>query len=214
VLVRRQISEYIYIFSHLLTGDKVLSDMDGFDDDDDDEAFMESGDIDDTPDTSGEDDDGIAMEPPLTTSSSQSGGSCGDTGCDPYVVLTPDQIADEMNNMIKEVSSIVHVEPTICRILLHHFKWNKESLLERCAIGLLIVEYILYRFYDANDTEKFFREAHTVSPYVRQQSSEAARSSTIARSPRVVRCGNVSSKEICAICLVSSVSCCFRTFSN
>lgn len=185
--------------------------MDGFDDadDDDDEAFMESADTDDTPDESGTDDDGIAMEPPLMTSS-QSGAS-NDVSADPYTVLTPDQIADEMNNMIKEVSSIVHVEPTICRILLHHFKWNKESLLERYVHLCINIIHSLNRFYDANDTEKFFREAHTVSPYVRQQSDNSqqssAASSSTARSPRVVRCPTSSNdtNNLCAICLISSV---------
>uniref|UniRef100_A0A914VPU0 RBR-type E3 ubiquitin transferase n=1 Tax=Plectus sambesii TaxID=2011161 RepID=A0A914VPU0_9BILA len=141
---------------------------------DDDEAFMESGEEDETPNHSGDEDDGIAMEPAPTMNSD------GKEDDFEYTVLTPDEIVQEMCTMIKDVAAVVQIQPTTCRILLHHYKWNKESLLER--------------FYDAADPEKFFREAHVVSPFVRQ-----AKPREHLSGPRVVHC---PTEETCLICFL------------
>jgi len=68
----------------------------------------------------------------------------------PYEVLTTEQIVQHMVDSIKEVNSVVEIPATTTRILLNHFKWDREKLMER--------------FYDG-DQEKLFSEAHVVSPY-------------------------------------------------
>lgn len=45
---------------------------------------------------------------------------------------------------------LLQIPVTTTRILLNHFKWDKEKLMER--------------FYDG-DQEKLFSEAHVVSPF-------------------------------------------------
>lgn len=64
------------------------------------------------------------------------------------IVLTAENLETEMNDAIKEVSSILNVSSGTCRILLHKFKWNKESLLER--------------FYEHPDTNAFLLNAHVI----------------------------------------------------
>jgi hypothetical protein len=67
-----------------------------------------------------------------------------------YEVLTPDKIVQHMIECIKEVNQVIQLPPTTTRILLHHFRWDKEKLMER--------------FYDG-DQESLFKEAHIVSPF-------------------------------------------------
>lgn len=67
-----------------------------------------------------------------------------------YEVLTADQIVQHMVDCIKEVNTVVQIPATITRILLNHFKWDKEKLME-C-------------YYDG-DQEKLFSEAHVVNPF-------------------------------------------------
>jgi hypothetical protein len=67
-----------------------------------------------------------------------------------YEVLTPDKIVQHMIECIKEVNQILELSSTTARILLHHFKWDKEKLMER--------------FYDS-DQERLFKEAHIISPF-------------------------------------------------
>ncbi|XP_064102136.1 E3 ubiquitin-protein ligase arih1-like [Macrobrachium nipponense] len=86
----------------------------------------------------------------------ESGGSCvgagkyRDTEDYPYEVLSTEDITAHMIECIKEVNSVVNIPITTTRILLNHFKWDKEKLMER--------------FYDG-DQEKLFLEAHVISPY-------------------------------------------------
>ena len=67
-----------------------------------------------------------------------------------YEVLIPDKIVQHMVECIKEVNQVIQLPPTTTRILLHHFRWDKEKLMER--------------FYDG-DQERLFQEAHIVSPF-------------------------------------------------
>ena len=67
-----------------------------------------------------------------------------------YEVLTPDKIVNHMIDCIKEVNQVLELPPTTTRILLHHFRWDKEKLMER--------------FYDG-DQDRLFKEAHIVSPF-------------------------------------------------
>lgn len=67
-----------------------------------------------------------------------------------YEVLTPDKIVQHMIECIKNVNQVLELTPTTTRILLHHFRWDKEKLMER--------------FYDG-DQDRLFKEAHVVSPF-------------------------------------------------
>lgn len=67
-----------------------------------------------------------------------------------YEILPPDKIVQYMTECIKDVNSILELNPTVTRALLHHFRWDKEKLMER--------------FYDG-DQDRLFREAHVVNPF-------------------------------------------------
>lgn len=83
-----------------------------------------------------------------------------------YEVLTPDMIVHHMVECIKEVNQVVQLPATTTRILLHHFRWDKEKLMER--------------FYDG-DQERLFKEAHIVSPF-KSQAGQARRSLSSQKS--------------------------------
>ena len=67
-----------------------------------------------------------------------------------YEILAPDKIVQYMTECIKDVNTILELNPTVTRALLHHFRWDKEKLMER--------------FYDG-DQDRLFREAHVVNPF-------------------------------------------------
>ncbi|MFH4984506.1 hypothetical protein AB6A40_011215 [Gnathostoma spinigerum] len=48
-----------------------------------------------------------------------------------YKILDSKEVLNEMNIIMEDVSSVVRLPKTICRLLLHHYKWNKDTLLER-----------------------------------------------------------------------------------
>lgn len=48
-----------------------------------------------------------------------------------FQVLPTEQILQHMVDTIKEVNTIVLLPPTVTRILLNHFRWDKEKLYER-----------------------------------------------------------------------------------
>lgn len=81
-----------------------------------------------------------------------------------YECITPDGVVELMNRTVGEVRDVIHMEPTILRILLAHFKWDMERLLER------------YYEYDGNQ-QKFFDEVHVVNPFtvkkMKSQGSDA-----------------------------------------
>uniref|UniRef100_A0A1I7Y736 RBR-type E3 ubiquitin transferase n=1 Tax=Steinernema glaseri TaxID=37863 RepID=A0A1I7Y736_9BILA len=88
------------------------------------------------------DDDGIVMQ---AVSGSEDGGGRGDSDRD-FQILAQEQLIPEMEQIISDVNTIVGLPPTICRILLHRFKWNRESLLER--------------YYENTDNQqKFYKDA-------------------------------------------------------
>ena len=47
-----------------------------------------------------------------------------------FEVLTTEQILQHMNRSIEEVNTVVQLPATVTRILLNHFKWDKEKLYE------------------------------------------------------------------------------------
>ncbi|EGT39540.1 hypothetical protein CAEBREN_23911 [Caenorhabditis brenneri] len=63
-------------------------------------------------------------------------------------VLNHDQLEAEMKKTIADVQAVLQVKSGTCRILLHKYKWNKESLLER--------------FYEHPDTNAFLIDAQVI----------------------------------------------------
>lgn len=68
----------------------------------------------------------------------------------PFEVLTTEEIVQHMVDCIKDVNTVVEIPATTTRILLNHFKWDKEKLMER--------------FYDG-DQDKLFKDAHVINPF-------------------------------------------------
>lgn len=69
---------------------------------------------------------------------------------DSFEVISAEKIAEEMDGYTSEVSSIINISKTHTRILLNHFKWDKEKLMER---------------YYGGDQGKLFEEAHMINPF-------------------------------------------------
>lgn len=92
--------------------------------------------------------------------------------------LTPESIVVTMKESIDEVNSVFEIPSATARILLTHFKWDKEKLLER---------------YYSSDQETLFKEAHVISPYRHRQPSISRIKKSSTR---------LSSKKDCGICLV------------
>lgn len=102
---------------------------------------------------------------------------------DLYEVLTGDQVVELMQAIIREVNTIVQIPATVTRILLNHYKWDKEKLME-C-------------YYD-EDQEKLFNEAHVISPF--RNMSEVVRQPQAQQSPAGA---SASSKQVfCEICFL------------
>ncbi|VIO95341.1 ubiquitin-conjugating enzyme E2-binding protein 1, putative [Brugia malayi] len=113
---------------------------------DDDGAFSDGSESDATSTYS--DDDGIVVDPPVIKT--ERGGSHDSESAD-FQVLDAEKVTFEMNKIIEDVASVLRLSATICRLLLHHYKWNKESLLER--------------FYESTDMDSFFLDANIISPF-------------------------------------------------
>lgn len=99
-----------------------------------------------------------------------------------FEVLTPEKIVQTMVETIKEVNQVVELPPTITRILLHHFRWDKEKLMER--------------FYDGNQ-DKLFKEAHVVNPFKIKLSSQSSITSAASTSSK-----NKVKEYDCNICFL------------
>lgn len=67
-----------------------------------------------------------------------------------FEVLTAGEVVGLIQEIIRDVNTVVQIPATVTRILLNHFKWDKEKLME-C-------------YYDG-DQERLFSEAHVVSPF-------------------------------------------------
>jgi len=67
-----------------------------------------------------------------------------------YEVLSTEKIVEHMVDCIKEVNTVIQIPTTTVRILLNHFKWDKEKLMER---------------YYSDDQEAMFGEAKVVPPH-------------------------------------------------
>uniref|UniRef100_A0A1B6IAE4 RBR-type E3 ubiquitin transferase n=1 Tax=Homalodisca liturata TaxID=320908 RepID=A0A1B6IAE4_9HEMI len=87
----------------------------------------------------------------------------------PYEVLSTEEIVQHMVDSIREVNTVVEIPATTTRILLNHFKWDKEKLYER--------------FYDG-DQDQMFAEARVVNPLkpaltTRPRASNAAKKAKV-----------------------------------
>lgn len=78
-----------------------------------------------------------------------------------------------MVECIKEVNTVVQIPTTTVRILLNHFKWDKEKLMER--------------FY-SEDQEAMFLEAQVISPFQAAQCGAAAAARRPGSSTSAVEC--------------------------
>jgi ariadne-1 len=79
-----------------------------------------------------------------------------------FEVLTTEQVLEHMVDVIQEVNVIVQLPQTVTRILLNHFKWDKEKLYER--------------YYDG-DRDRLFQEARIIDPVKTASTSRSATSS-------------------------------------
>lgn len=93
-----------------------------------------------------------------------------------------------MSKTISEVQAILQVEPGICRILLHKFKWNKDRLLDK--------------FYEHSDTTEFLAEAQVIP---KTSSSEEAAGSS-APPPG----GDAECDVCCSMTRLSGLACAHR----
>uniref|UniRef100_A0A1L8DSV2 RBR-type E3 ubiquitin transferase n=1 Tax=Nyssomyia neivai TaxID=330878 RepID=A0A1L8DSV2_9DIPT len=132
------------------------SDEESFDNDNVDSGNVSSG------------DDDFAMEVDMNSSKDRQ----SEQEDYPYEVLTTEEIVQHMVDCIRDVNTVVEISGTTTRILLNHFKWDKEKLMER--------------YYDG-DQEKFFRDAHVINPFNKPNT---------VNKPKVKRSGT----EECEVC--------------
>lgn len=48
----------------------------------------------------------------------------------PFVIMSAEEVVQHMIDSIKDVNTVVQLPPTITRILLNYFNWDKEKLYE------------------------------------------------------------------------------------
>ena len=96
----------------------------------DDEEDEDSGNV----SSVGDDEDGLTMALLDSEPAGSSSIACSSDRMEmdeyPYEILTTDEIVQHMINSIKEVNTVVQLPLTTTRILLNHFKWDKEKLYE------------------------------------------------------------------------------------
>ena len=111
-------------------------------------------------------------------------------------VLSQEEIVKYMVECIKEVNEVIKLPSTTVRLLLHHFRWDKEKLMER--------------FYDPHHQDELFRQAHIVNPFKKTTPSLSPLSSSAQKSirrpissPGATTSGNTlrsSPEQTCVIC--------------
>lgn len=97
-----------------------------------------------------------------------------------YDCLTPESIVSTMKKCIDEVNSVFEIASATARILLTHFKWDKEKLLEK---------------YYSSDQDTLFKEAHVINPLKSGPSAVKRVPSQTATSSRR------SQQTCCEICI-------------
>ncbi|PNF32672.1 E3 ubiquitin-protein ligase arih1l [Cryptotermes secundus] len=98
----------------------------------------------------------------------------------PFEVLSTDEIVDRMVDSIRQVNIIMDIPETTARILLSHFKWDKEMLMDS--------------FY-GGDQDKLFAEAHLINPF---------RKPAVVNGPEITspRSTSDADTEECEICFM------------
>eukprot|EP00911_Craspedida_sp_UC1_P002938 UC1_evm4s2143 len=92
-------------------------------------------------------DDTVLAEDEGAVGGADSGGEAD--GGDAYEVLTPSDLLERQIGNIEEVNKVLEIPAGTARILLAHFKWDKDRLMER---------------YYGSDQERLFREAGAIMP--------------------------------------------------
>ena len=100
-----------------------------------------------------------------------------------------------MEALTTETSAVIGHTPPVCRTLLHIFKWNKETLLER--------------FYEASSEDQFFKSVNLLKPsqglrYVQKLSE--CRICFEQRSLTGLQCGHLFCKYCWSDYLTAKVS--------
>ena len=146
---------------------------------------------DSVPGSDTDDDDGIGMEMGLGGIDDEAGpsGLTGDKSGEEefyYEVLTTEQIVEHMVDSIKEVNNVIQIPTTTVRILLNHFKWDKEKLMEK---------------FFSDEQEELFTAAKVVSPFNKSTTASAAAKVTSLgkKEPPTSDC------EICFLTLPTSM---------
>lgn len=96
-----------------------------------------------------------------------------------YECLTPEALVSYMNDIIDEVNNVFQLPRPTTRILLSHFKWDKEKLLER---------------YYSGDQDRLFTEAHIISPH-------RTNARPVSTKRVSTRSSSASTEANCEICL-------------
>ena len=74
-----------------------------------------------------------------------------------YEILTTEQVVEVLFKELGEAQNVIQIPATTLRIILNHFKWDKEKLYES--------------YYSTSDPEKLFKEANVPSPLDRKESA-------------------------------------------
>lgn len=97
-------------------------------------------------------------------------------------VLSQDEIVAYMNDIIREVTSVVQIPGTTARMLLNHFKWDREKLMEA--------------YYDSSSPEKLFREAHIACPLKLTNVTPATGTTDPSNAPGCSKSGGTASSTV------------------
>lgn len=104
---------------------------------DDDVIFLNSEEDEDSGNVSSiedDDDDGLGAvldnKPSGSNEIGPSKSNCMDLDEYPFQIMSTEEVVQYMIDCIKDVNTVVLLPPTITRILLNYFKWDKEKLYE------------------------------------------------------------------------------------
>ncbi|KFD57249.1 hypothetical protein M513_01760 [Trichuris suis] len=125
-------------------------------------------------------DDGIDIDSSLGTSNYE----CPDDEQYQYEVLTLECVSSYMKEVVRQVTSVIELPEPVTRLLLNHFKWDREKLMET--------------FYDSQDQEELFAKAGIVKPDTMSSVPYEQRPGT---TNSVLPLSRITSRRECEICL-------------
>ncbi|KAI1731489.1 IBR domain, a half RING-finger domain-containing protein [Ditylenchus destructor] len=135
------------------------------------------------------DEAGILDNAAAATNSNSQGLNAGQEDCQ---IFTEAELREEMDKTTIDTSAIIRYSPSICRTLLHYFKWNKETLLEK--------------FYESQNADKLFRNARLLEPDKPLKTSSRAQQCKICFNTRQLT-GLQCSHLFCRECWAGYLSC-------